>query len=215
MVESWHEVCFDLTRGIAAYTGSGLIGDLAKTIARHPEARIGTAFSHKQVASKVWARDALHQAYGGRFAKIRIVGGWYGVLAAMLFDDPRFEIGLVENLDIDPEVGAVARTLNGRAGARFVPVTADMYAVDYRTDPADLTVNTSCEHIPDLRAWLALLPAGSRVLLQSNDYFSEPTHIASVPTLADFEALAGLAELRFSGTLPTRKYNRFMLVGTT
>ncbi|TIY10137.1 MAG: class I SAM-dependent methyltransferase, partial [Mesorhizobium sp.] len=69
-------------------------------------------------------------------------------------------------------------------------------------------------HIADLRAWLALLPRGMTVLLQSNDYFSEPTHINCVASLAAFEAMAALREVRFSGELPTKNYTRFMLIGT-
>ena len=52
--------------------------------------------------------------------------------------------------------------------------------LDYARLGADLVVNTSCEHIADLRGWLDLLPKGTSVLLQSNDYFSEPTHINCV-----------------------------------
>ena len=89
-----------------------------------------------------------------------------------------------------------------------------MYALDYAAGRPDLVVNTSCEHIADLRGWLALLPAGTPVLLQSNDYFSEPTHISCVASRADFEAMAGLRDLRFSGELPQRNYTRFMLIGS-
>jgi trans-aconitate methyltransferase len=79
---------------------------------------------------------------------------------------------------------------------------------------ADLVINTSCEHIADIRAWLSLLPPGSRVLLQSNNYFSEPTHINCVETLDAFIAQAGLSAIAFSGSLPMKKYTRFMLIGT-
>ena len=71
-----------------------------------------------------------------------------------------------------------------------------MYALDYSASGADLVINTSCEHIADLPAWLSLLPRGTQVLLQSNDYFSEPTHINCVPTLEAF------SEQRRSATSP-------------
>ena len=209
----WRETAFDLTRGIAAYCGCSLVGGLAKVIARHPQADVGNAFNHKQVACKLWARDKLFESCGGRFGSIWIVGGWYGVLAAMLFDDPRFDIGAIESIDIDPRVAEVAKTLNERWKDRFRASTGDMYTLDYPGSRPDLVVNTSCEHIADLRAWLALLPLGTRVLLQSNDYFSEPTHIACVPSLEAFEKLAGLGEIAFSGALPMKKYTRFMLIG--
>ena len=53
------DLAFDLTRGIAAYTGSRLVAGLAKVISRHPDAVIGNAFNRKQIACKLWARERL------------------------------------------------------------------------------------------------------------------------------------------------------------
>jgi hypothetical protein len=209
----WHECAFDLARGFAVYCGSPLIKGVSRVIARHPGADIGTAFGHKQIACKMWARDRLFESAGGIFGEIWIVGGWYGVFAGMLLDDSRFKIGRIENSDIDPAVGIVAETLNHAHQQRFHAVTADMFALAYAGRRPDLVVNTSCEHIPDLRAWLKLLPPGMRVLLQSNNYFSEPTHIACVPSLDAFRDLAGLAKIDYAGELPMKKYTRFMLIG--
>ena len=205
----WHEQALDLTRGIAAYVQSPLVAGLARVIAKHPKADIANAFNHKQVACKMWALDRLFESCGGQFGRISVLGGWYGVLPAMLFEDARFAIGSIESIDIDPAVAPVARTLNRDAGDRFR--ATDGRHVRDSTMPAvaaDLIVNTSCEHIADLRGWLALLPRGANVLLQSNDYFSEPTHINCVASLAGLrEALAALGKLRFSGELPTKNYN--------
>ena len=210
----WRDRAFDLTRGIAAYSGSSLVGGLARVIAKHPEAEIANAFNHKQVACKIWARDRLFESLGGRFGRIAILGGWYGVLAAMLLEDARFEIGAIESIDIDAAVAAVAETLNSR---RERPLQGgDRRHVRDRLCGAwgRSVVNTSCEHIADLRGWLDLLPRGTSVLLQSNDYFSEPSHINCVESVEAFERLAGLATLRFSGALPMKKYTRFMLIGS-
>jgi hypothetical protein len=211
--KDWHEEAFDLTRGIAAYHASPLIKGIARVIAKHPEAAIGNAFNHKQVACKVWARDRLFDVAGGRHDRVVIVGGWYGTLAGMLLEDPRFSIGAIESIDIDPAVGEVALTLNAHEPDRFAARTQDMYAVDYAGLGADLVINTSCEHIADLRGWLRLVPAGTRMLLQSNDYFAEPTHVSSVPSVEEFAAVAGLATVEFTGSLPQKKYTRFMLIG--
>lgn len=211
--DDWRGHAFDLARGIAAYTRSPLVAALAKVVDRHPDADIGTAFNHKQVACKMWARDKLFESTGGRLGEIWIVGGWYGVLAAMLFEDGRFRIGRIESSDIDPAVGAIAETLNRDHLDRFEALTVDMYELDFAGRRPDLVVNTSCEHIPDLRAWLDLLPEGTRVLLQSNDYFSARTHINCVPSLGAFEDMAKLSSLDYSGGLPQKKYTRFMLIG--
>jgi hypothetical protein len=210
----WHESAFDLMRGVAAYTASPLMAGMAQVIVRHPEADLANAFNHKQVASKIWGRQSLFETLGGKFGRIVILGGWYGVLAAMFFDDQRFSIDAIDSYDIDPGVGRVAETLNDAWKDRFRAVTADMYALPYGDLGADLVINTSCEHIADLPGWLALLPKGTRVLLQSNDYFSEPTHINCVPDLAAFVAQVKLDHVAFAGALPTKNYTRFMVIGT-
>lgn len=210
----WHESTFDILRGTAAYTSSPLIKGLSRVVARHPEADLGNAFNHKQVACKLWARQSLFETLGGKFSRVVILGGWYGILAAMFFDDPRFEIEAIDSFDIDPDVGAVAETLNSAWNDRFRALTADMYDLAYPDLGADLVINTSCEHIADLPAWLSLLPKGTRVLLQSNDYFSEPTHVNCVASLDAFIAQASLETIAFAGALPMKKYTRFMLIGT-
>ncbi|WP_246748760.1 class I SAM-dependent methyltransferase [Rhizobium setariae] len=210
----WHEAAFDVMRGVGAYTSSPLIRGLSEVIAHHPQADVAVAFNHKQVACKMWARQALFDTVGGKFKRIVILGGWYGVLAAMFFDDTRFEIGSIDSFDIDPDVGNVAETLNQAWKDRFRALTGDMYSLAYDELDAGLLINTSCEHIADLPGWLRLLPRGTRVLLQSNDYFSEPTHVNCVPSLEAFVAQAALRQIDFAGSLPMKKYTRFMLIGT-
>jgi len=207
---------FDLLRGVAAFTQSELVAALTRAFARHPDARLDEAFNHKQIASKMWARDRLFSTLGGQFERIWIVGGWYGILAAILLDDRRFSIGEISSYDIDPSVEAVAATLNAKAAAqgRFQAVTADMYTLDYRSRP-DLIVNTSCEHVGDVRGWLERLPAGTAVLLQSNDYFAEPEHINCMTSLSAFEQAARLTDVLYAGEFTLKKYTRFMLIGRT
>jgi hypothetical protein len=208
------EVLHDVLRGVARLTGDPIVAGLARVVERHPEADLSPAFSHKQIASKQWLRDTLHATLGGHFDSLLILGGWYGVLAAMLDTDPRFRIGRIASVDLDPACAAVARTLNGAAAeaGRFEAVTADMHALDYAV-PSSLVINTSCEHIPDVRAWLDLLPAGQPVLLQSNDFFAEPSHVSCMASLDDFARAAALGRLLHAGRFASRRYTRFMLIG--
>jgi hypothetical protein len=212
------ESTFDLLRGVAAYTGSSVVAELARAITEHPSARFDIAFNHKQIASKTWARDKLYETLGPRHECIWIVGGWYGVLAAILLDDARLETGHVLSCDIDPEVAPIASALNRKAQreGRFSALTGDMYDLDYSgstsTKPS-LVINTSCEHIADLGAWLRLLPKRMPVLLQSNNYAQEPEHINCMASLEAFTAAAGLSEVMFAGELPLKRYTRFMLIG--
>jgi len=207
---------FDLLRGAARFTGSDLLSALAETVAEFPDTPVDNAFNHKQVASKQWARDMLAIHTRGQFDHIWVMGGWIGILPAMLFDDARFKIKAISSFDIDPAVGRKAEKLNKKLSgeAVFTAHTADMYALDYTgPDAPDLVINTSCEHIEDLPKWLSLLPKGCRVLLQSNNYTSEPTHVNCVESVDELAQQAKLSELSYAGALKLPRYTRFMLIG--
>lgn len=210
----------DLIRGIETLTGSPLVRDLAYAIATVPRRDFANAFNAKQLGSKLWLVEALATTLDHNLGRVLVVGGWHGVLASLILDDPRFVTSQVTSLDLDSSCEDSARAVNRRhvVEGRFAARTGDMYAFPYRHDEAslyDLIVNTSCEHIPDVREWLDLLPRGSRVVLQSNDYRREPDHIACVDSLEAFEALAALSSVVFRGERPTKNYRRFMLIGRT
>jgi hypothetical protein len=214
------EAIFDLLRGVAALTGSAVVRDLAEVVARAPRADLAIAFNHKQIGSKLWLRDGLAGTLGPTLGRVLVAGGWLGVLAALLLEDPRLAITALTTLDRDPGCADVATVLNRRhaAAGRFCAMTADMYDFDYGSAGAprfDLVINTSCEHIPDLAAWLALLPADTAVALQSNDYVREPDHVACVTSVEAFATQARLSAVLFRGERPTKNYRRFMLIGRT
>ena len=205
---------FDILRGAAALTGSAMVARMAATVAEHPRADLAIAFNHKQIGGKLWLRDCLLETLGGNFGEVWILGGWYGVLAAILLDDARFDFGKIVSVDLDPGCAPVAQTLNRDAfrASRFAAQSADMNALDYSAAPG-LVINTSCEHLPDVAGWLSRLPRGQRVLLQSNNYFREPDHVSCVPDLAAFRQQAGLRDILFASQRETKNYTRFMLMG--
>jgi len=211
---------FDLLRGLAALTGSAVIAGAAEVLVKHADARLSVALNHKQVASKAWLVDSLARTLDRRIEHVLIVGGWIGTLSAMLAERLGDRIGTLTSLDIDPSCAPVALILNRKLAesGRFRAVTADMHGIDLASlaagsSPIDLVVNTSCEHIPDVRAWLDVLPRGMTVVLQSNNYFAVPEHVSSVPDLATFERQARLTKVLLADALPLKKYTRFMLIG--
>jgi hypothetical protein len=143
-----------------------------------------------------------------------------GVLGAVLLHDPRFAIGSVESVDIDPRCAPIAEALNAthvRAG-RFAARTADMLALDYDAkagggDHFDLVINTSCEHLDDFGGWYDRVPAGQLLVLQSNDYFACGEHVNCVADLAALRAQAPMRDVLFAGQRAMRRYVRFMLIG--
>ena len=212
------DALYDILRGVAALTGNPIAADLARLVGKGAPDDLSIAFNHKQIASKRWLVDSLAEVMPRPEGPVWVLGAWHGVLGAMLLADERLSIPQVVSLDLDPRCAEVAAVLNHRhvASGCFRSVTADMMALDF-TEVAGgmpgLVVNTSCEHLDDVPGWLASLPAGLPLVLQSNDYFREPDHRSCVSSLEAFKAQAGLSELLFAGALPTKNYTRFMLIG--
>lgn len=208
---------YDILRGVAALTGNKVVGDLAKLVGDGIPPELWIAFNHKQIASKRWLVEALAQTLPAPAGPVWVLGAWYGVLGALLLDDERLAIPEIVSLDIDPSCAPIAEKLNRRhvRDGRFRAVTNDMMALDFAGQAAapGLVINTSCEHLADVPGWLANLPAGLPVLLQSNDYVREPDHRSCVASLEAFKDQAGLSEIWFSGALPSKNYTRFMLIG--
>ncbi len=210
----------DMLEGLAAWFASPLIADLRTTVSRHPEPDLGTALNRNQVTSKLWLADSLHAGAGPGFGTVTVLGGWFGVLGAILLSDRRLAIERVVSVDIDPRCAAVAESLNAthvRAG-RFSARTADMRTMDYASHAAsssapDVLVNTSCEHVEGFPAWYARIPAGRLLVLQSNDYYAIADHVNCVADLDAFRAQAPMREELFAGMQPHKKYRRFMLIG--
>ena len=205
----------DILAGLAVHFDSDFVRDVLGTLTEHQDAGIGVALNRNQMASKRWLADTLHATAGGRYGTIMILGGWIGALAAVLLHDRRFEIGRVVSVDIDPRCAPVAEALNAshvRSG-RFEARTADMRELDYEAEAVDLLINTSCEHVVGFDRWYAGVPAGQRLVLQSNDYLAVREHVNCVPDLATFRAQAPMRELLFAGERAMRRYARFMLIG--
>jgi hypothetical protein len=207
----------DILAGLATYFASPFVADVLATVSRFGEPDLGAALNANQMASKLWLADALAGAGGGRYGTVTVVGGWFGVLGAILLADRRLTIDRVISVDVDPRCAPVARSLNASHGERFACVTADMLDLAYESPQSgavpDLVVNTSCEHLPDFAAWYRRIPQGQLLALQSNDYFAIDEHVNCVRDLAAFRAQAPLSPLLFAGSRPHKKYTRFMLLG--
>ena len=215
----------DILDGLSLFYESRFITDIRNTALKFPVSELGNALNRRQTASKLWLLDSLFDCHGAALGKVHVLGGWYGVLSALFIHDPRFEIEQITSFDLDPTCAPVANSLNAINVERglFESITADIIDIQYARNGVrintislpfpDILINTSCEHLDNFDDWFDALPGDTLLVLQSNDYFSEPEHINSVSDLAAFKHQAPLSTILFEGALEFDKYTRFMLIG--
>lgn len=216
--------------GVGAYLESDSMNDVATTLSQFPSENLIHALNDNQITCKRWLIDQLYLALGGSFGSIFILGGWYGVLAALLLNDRRFTIRQVMSIDLDPDCEVIANSLNRsrRACDQFLAVTANASALPYpvhgdttsqqiagklHTAVPNLVINTSCEHMSPSERWYDQIPADMLLALQTNDYYSCDEHVNCVESLEAFKDQVPMQRTLFAGTLERRRYSRFMLIG--
>ncbi len=212
----------DILEGLSVYFSSAFVDDVLHALSRCDAPDLGAALNRNQITGKKWLVDELYRATGGRTGHIYVLGGWYGVLAAMLLHDTRFDIGAVTSIDSNAQCKLVAERLNRTHAKsdRFRAMTADMLQLNYdqllagtNADPGDVLVNTSCEHVERFPQWYARIPPDTLQILQSNDYYACEEHSNCVPDLESFQRQAPMRKPLFAGSLKLKKYTRFMLLG--
>lgn len=189
---------------------------------------LGDFLSRGQVKSKLWMTDELKQLIEGSLGTVVFYGGWHNFMAHFLYAN--FEVDKIYSLDIDTSVVDTCKTLYQEEylNERFRPIAADvnkntwggkgkLTVVDATTQSpvfingVSLVINTSCEHMDN--QWFENLPEGTLVVLQTNDYFSNPQHLNCCKDLDDAKAKYPMSEFLYAGELDTQLYNRFMLIG--
>ncbi len=213
------ELYHDIIEGLSLYFDNALLLDILNTINRYPRPNFGNAFNRNQISSKKWLIDQLHAVTNRRFGRVVILGGWYGVLSALLLNDKRFSIDTITSVDLNPDCAHVASCLNQRFAdnKHFKTLTADMFDIDYRmmlgSGEKNLLINTSSEHIADFNKWYKKIPTDALLVLQSNDFFDCDEHVNCVHNVGELQQLAPMSKTLFAGDLPLKKYTRFMLIG--
>ena len=168
-----------------------------------------------QLESKTWLVESLSaKAKTISNANAVIHGGWNGVLANMLFNS---EIGIkhIISVDLDPVCKKIASTVNKRQEMEgmFEAVTGDMCSYEYTTSPY-FVINTSCEHLTQEQydTWLDNLEAGTKVVLQSNNYFEHEEHVRCVNNMEELIQQSNV-HVSYVGELEMPKYTRYMIIG--
>jgi len=222
--EEKDEFYHDILDGLSVFMDSPFILDILHAIREYPLLRLGQSLNLWQVSSKKWLLDTLSDIGETEFGEVYILGGWYGVLGAMLLHDPRFSIDKIVSVDIDPRCDPIAQALNRThvECGKFESATADVYDLDYagivgqsagNGGKPGLLINTSCEHLTDFELWFHRIPPQTLMVVQSNDYFSCDEHTNCAADLETFARQVPLSEVKYQGQMQLKKYTRFMLVG--
>ncbi len=211
---------------------SSIIADFRKTLLKHPEFPWNQALSSGQIQSKTWLLKEWKHLNLPPSKIAFILGGWVGTLPWLT---ELTQISLAKkyrSFDLDPYCAPIAEAFNKTMVLNewtFKATTEDLHDInyhihDYETlrsngskvrliEAPDLIINTSCEHIKNYQRWFEKIPANTLLILQSNNYFKEPTHINCSPSLEDFQATSPMSELLYAGEKTFPLYTRFMLMG--
>jgi hypothetical protein len=166
-------------------------------------------FSSGQIRSKEWLVSELIKLDLIQETSIAIAGAWYGTLGLMIKSAiPKTRVTM---LDIDPRCKHfVDNIIFDDSSVRYV--TEDMYNYLFNEH---IVINTSCEHIPDIKEWLKNITEGKIVILQSNNYKEGLGHVNCVENEDQFVRMIGLKKIIFKGSLMFPMYTRFMIIGIT
>jgi len=174
--------------------------------------RVLESFWKGQINSKIWLIKNLEKNVAEKKYSIVIYGGWFGVLATLLFNSD-IEVEKILSVDKDPVCKDICYTINKNyeIEGRFKAETADM--ANYYCK-SDIAINTSCEHISQTTydKWLANISEDTIIVLQSNNFYSCSEHIRCASNLENFIDMSNIKP-SFSGVLETEKYDRFMIIG--
>ena len=211
------------------YPDNTVVSQMKRTLHKFPETEnaMVDAFSLGQLKSKLWLIDNLPDNLGVVF----ICAGWYGTLASLMFERTRNKFEKIRSFDIDKSCADVADTMNRpwvMDGWQFKASTLDIHSMQYPckhvtyrangtslelTEMPDTIINTSCEHIYNFTEWFDKIPAGTTVILQSNDFFDVDEHVNCSVDLNDFDKMTPMQETFFLDELSLPLYSRFMKIG--
>jgi len=220
---------YNVLNGLEFLYSDTVIPQLKRTLDNYPycEIPMQDAFSLGQLKSKLWLIENLPENLGTVF----ICAGWYGTLAALMFERAKSKFDKIRSFDIDETCAPVADTMNRpwvMDGWQFKASTLDILEMNFPTthttyrangtsleltEMPDTIINTSCEHISDFETWYSKIPIGKLVVLQSNNFYEIDDHVNCVDSVDHFKSLAPMSTLVYSGELELEKYSRFMLIG--
>lgn len=182
------------------------------------------AWSQGQIKSKLWLCEALEKYYDGPIhPTIWILGGWYGLLAFLLFSRDRLQPSQICQFDLDETANATALMVNNnwtiQEPKQFKVFKQDASELNYQNAnfgaAPDILINTACEHFEN--SWLHLVPKNTFVVAQSTN-MEHHEHINRSQNLKEIQSqLKSQIETRHAAQLDFNyteiQFSRFMVMG--
>ena len=150
-----------------------------------------SAFNPLHKASKLWISKQIEEKapsiLKGKPARVLILASYYGLMSFLILSRGRLKIKTLKNLEIDPFALDVSKRLNSLWAEKGLLecVLLDGIKADYKQSPADIVINTGCEHFKNYD-WLKKIPKGVLCALQANNIPHEK-HPCAVYSLKEFK----------------------------
>jgi len=198
--------------------------------------RFIASISPNQIECKKWLVDGLDDIQIPRNDKgkfnIEIVGGWFGFpLIDLLWDKYGDQIHEIHFFDVDPFAAKVFSVylsmwdvnikLNSSSLVHIKISTGDSgdYCKYTKKRRAHLVINTSCEHMPNMKEQREYYYESNNMVLalQSNNKTNEPDHINCVESCQELAEQAGCIIVdkddKIMKSAGSEHWNRFMIYG--
>ena len=170
-----------------------------------------------QMASKEHLTEAIVPVLSNikKLKHAAILGSWYGLLGVMLREHVSDDV-YIDNVDTDPETKIIGQQLFRHDRTEFFVGDAVDHILD-RLKNYQLIINTSCEHMEqeDVKLITQAKDKDAVICFQSNNYFSDDSHINCSNSLDEFVEGLDLIEVMHASVLEVKpeNYERYTVIG--
>lgn len=173
------------------------------------------SLSPDQIKCKKWLADELKNMPFNE-AIVQLYGGWFGY-PLIDFLHNNIEIKSLENIDLDDKALLAFKKMSYYKKKNYIATCGDIKTITTKYHRnADLVINTSSEHMPDLPELIANKDYKALCVfaLQSNNMFYHDDHINCSTSEDDFVQKSGLSNIIYKGTtMMENGYERYMVIG--
>ena len=175
------------------------------------------SISPDQMQSKTWLINELKELPFTN-TTIQLFGGWFGWPLIDLLNE-NIDVEVIENIDLDPIALAVFRrfrNLKSLEKSKFIVTENSVLNNNNLDEQADLVINTSGEHMPDLPELIQNKNYKTSCVfaIQSNNMFHLDEHTNCCNNEDELVEKSNFSYVLYKGThLMTNDYERYMVIG--